>query len=172
MRTLLVTFTYSFNGVEDEKSFDIEGGQTANDIKEMIAESLIEDYEPEEDEEEEFEPTASDIELISCDCDEDVSEEYMKIENIFTFADAYCECDQECNVVEAAMECGIDGSDIDEAYSGSFDDDEDFARDMAEQLGAIDKNATWPQTCIDWEFAAKELMYDYSEHNGYYFRNM
>lgn len=43
---------------------------------------------------------------------------------------------------------------------------------MADQLGAIDNSARWPQTCIDWEQAAKELRYDYSEDNGHYFRNL
>lgn len=59
-----------------------------------------------------------------------------------------------------------------EAYSGNFKDDKEFAQDMAEQTGAIDKNAQWPMSCIDWEQAAKELMYDYSEDSGYYFRNL
>jgi antirestriction protein len=58
-----------------------------------------------------------------------------------------------------------------EAYAGEFDSDEDFAQDMAEQVGAIDKDAKWPQTCIDWEQASKELMWDYFEQDGYYFRN-
>ena len=61
---------------------------------------------------------------------------------------------------------------IDEAYSGKFTSDEEFAQDIAEQLGSIDKNAAWPQTCIDWEWAARELMMDYSEEGGHYFRNV
>jgi len=61
---------------------------------------------------------------------------------------------------------------IAEYVQGEIEDDEDFAYETAESIGAIDKNASWPQTCIDWEQAAKELMYDYSEHNGYYFRNL
>lgn len=52
------------------------------------------------------------------------------------------------------------------------DDDEEFAEDMAEQVGAIDRDAKWPMNCIDWEQAAKELMMDYMEHNGYYFRSL
>lgn len=59
-----------------------------------------------------------------------------------------------------------------EAYQGEFDDDEAFAYDLAEQLGAIDKKASWPNTCIDWEQAAKEIMYDYFESDGFYFRNI
>lgn len=76
------------------------------------------------------------------------------------------------DVYEAAHEADIQFCDVEEAYSGEFDSDEAFAEDLAEQVGAIDKNASWPQTCIDWEQAAKELMYDYSEANGHYFRNL
>lgn len=59
-----------------------------------------------------------------------------------------------------------------EAYQGEYRSDEDFAQELAEQLGSIDKNVSWPYTCIDWEWAARELMYDYFESNGYYFRNL
>jgi len=40
---------------------------------------------------------------------------------------------------------------------------EDYARDFADDIGAIDKNASWPCSCIDWEQAARELAMDYSE---------
>jgi len=59
-----------------------------------------------------------------------------------------------------------------EAFSGEFANDVEFAEDMAEQIGAIEKGLNWPYTCIDWERAAKELMYDYFEQDGYYFRNL
>jgi len=75
-------------------------------------------------------------------------------------------------VIEAALTLDILPENIEEAYSGEFKNDVDFAQDMAEQIGAIDKNASWPQTCIDWEFAARELMYDYATENGHYFRNL
>lgn len=75
-------------------------------------------------------------------------------------------------VFEAAHDAGIQFSDVEEAYSGQFSSDEKFAQDMADQLGAVDKNATWPNTCIDWERAARELMYDYCESNGHYFRSI
>jgi len=39
---------------------------------------------------------------------------------------------------------------------------EQYAREMAEDCGMIDNNATWPQTCIDWEQAARELCMDYT----------
>ena len=75
-------------------------------------------------------------------------------------------------VIEAAFECDVPVEDIEEAYAGQFRSDEDFAQDMADQLGVLDKNVSWPNNCIDWENAARELMYDYSEHDGHYFRKL
>lgn len=37
-----------------------------------------------------------------------------------------------------------------------------YAQELAEDIGAIDHDATWPNNCIDWEYAARELQYDYS----------
>ena len=76
------------------------------------------------------------------------------------------------DVINAGVYCDVAIEDIDEAYSGQYDSDENFAADMAEQLGYINNDASWPYTCIDWERAASELMYDYTEENGYYFRNL
>ena len=39
---------------------------------------------------------------------------------------------------------------------------EDYARELAEDCGMINDNAGWPNNCIDWEKAARELQYDYS----------
>ena len=38
---------------------------------------------------------------------------------------------------------------------------EDYARQLAEDIGAIPDDAQWPCTCIDWERAARELAMDY-----------
>lgn len=37
-----------------------------------------------------------------------------------------------------------------------------YAQDLADDIGAIDHNASWPNTCIDWDRAARELQMDYS----------
>ena len=102
----------------------------------------------------------------------DVPTDYANAEKVFEFATAFAECSYEIEVVEAALNCGVEPDDIDEAYQGEYESDEDFARSIAEELGLINKNAKWPYTCIDWGFAAKELMYDYSESNRHYFRDM
>jgi hypothetical protein len=41
-------------------------------------------------------------------------------------------------------------------------DFEDYARQLAEDIGAIPDDAGWPCTCIDWEQAARELAMDYT----------
>jgi len=38
---------------------------------------------------------------------------------------------------------------------------EEYARELAEEIGAINPDAAWPATCIDWEQAARELLIDY-----------
>lgn len=78
-----------------------------------------------------------------------------------------------------ADELGYDMSDFDdwrdaahEAYEGEFDSDEDFAQELAEAIEGIPLDTTWPLHCIDWEQAARELMFDYFEGDNYYFRSM
>lgn len=39
---------------------------------------------------------------------------------------------------------------------------EDYARELADDIGAINSDMTWPNNCIDWEQAARELQMDYS----------
>lgn len=50
----------------------------------------------------------------------------------------------------------------------------DYAEELAEDIGAVNPNASWPNNCIDWDLAARELKHDYSstEIDGatYYFR--
>lgn len=87
----------------------------------------------------------------------------------------YFEILEDCHnpeAMEAYLLEGYEASDFDEAFAGEFDNDEAFAYDLAEQLDCIDKKASWPQTCIDWEQAAREIMYDYHSIGNYYFRNL
>jgi hypothetical protein len=37
-----------------------------------------------------------------------------------------------------------------------------YAMELAEEIGAVDANASWPNTCIDWDQAARELRMDYT----------
>lgn len=39
---------------------------------------------------------------------------------------------------------------------------QEYAQQLAEDIGAIDPDARWPNNCIDWERAASELQSDYT----------
>jgi hypothetical protein len=84
--------------------------------------------------------------------------------------------ESQLEAVKAYISLGIESDDglenFEEAYSGEYSSDQDFAQQQAEDLGLINEAATWPNNCIDWEQAARELMYDYSEADGYYFINI
>lgn len=38
----------------------------------------------------------------------------------------------------------------------------DYAQELAEDIGAVNADAFWPNNCIDWKQAARELQMDYS----------
>jgi hypothetical protein len=38
-----------------------------------------------------------------------------------------------------------------------------YARELAEDIGAINSADSWPAGCIDWDEAAKELQMDYTQ---------
>lgn len=63
-------------------------------------------------------------------------------------------------------------ADAEDAFQGEYASDEDFAQSYADEIAAVDPNASWPLNCIDWTFAARKLMYDYSAHDGLYFRDL
>lgn len=60
---------------------------------------------------------------------------------------------------------------FEEAYCGQWVSDEDFVRNLFDDIGIIPKDLP-AYIHIDWEWTAKEIMMDYSEENGYYFRNL
>lgn len=68
----------------------------------------------------------------------------------------------------AADELGIPPEQVNQVYQGYWQSDEEFAYDMADSMG-MDTTA-WPLSTIDWEQAARELMQDYRQRDGYYFR--
>jgi antirestriction protein len=63
------------------------------------------------------------------------------------------------------------GEDCAEAYAGDFDNDEDFTQDLLEQTGTLPKDLP-PYIHIDWERTANDIMEDYFEQDGHYFRNL
>jgi len=157
MKTVTLTIEFSVN--ETKHSIDFE---TGNDLQEAINEYL------EENEiEQEYDIDTEGYEVTDWG---DVSD-YSNLQDIDTLneiADSNLTHDWE--IISAGIDADIDIDNIEEAYHGSYRSDEDFARETADSLGYINKDVSWPYNCIDWEQAAKELMYDYSEANGHYFR--
>lgn len=51
---------------------------------------------------------------------------------------------------------------------------EQYAQELADDIGAVDSKASWPNDCIDWAKAARELQVDYTtvDYDGvtYWFR--
>ncbi len=70
-----------------------------------------------------------------------------------------------------------DLDDFADAFAGEWPSGEDYAKELADEIGAIDSEARWPNDCIDWNRAWRELMFDgYWEHpapggNVYIFHN-
>mgnify|MGYP003516538994 CR=1 FL=1 len=50
----------------------------------------------------------------------------------------------------------------------------DYARELAEDSGMIDRESSWPNNCIDWDAAAEQLQQDYTSceiiGNTFYYR--
>lgn len=69
--------------------------------------------------------------------------------------------------------CGVSSlSDVEEAYAGEFNNDEDFAVQLLDDTGELDPSSLLG-AYFDYEKFARDLMMcDYFESNGHYFRNL
>jgi len=77
------------------------------------------------------------------------------------------------DVVEGYINAGNSLNDFEEAYQGNYDSDEDFAEQLCNNLYDLGKKENWhPSWYIDWERVAHDLMMDYFEVNGHYFRQL
>ena len=81
-------------------------------------------------------------------------------------------------VIEAYVDCYGTENDIyslikgaEETYNGKFNSDEDFTQYLLEETGDIPQNIP-SYIHIDWESTAKNIMYDYSNSNNHYFKDM
>lgn len=75
-------------------------------------------------------------------------------------------------VLEAALECSVQVEDIQEAYQGEHRSDADFVQQLCEDIDDGRLKALPNYIYIDWERTARDVMMDYCEHNGHYFRNL
>lgn len=73
------------------------------------------------------------------------------------------------DVLIAALDCNVSVENILEAYQGEHNSDKDFVRELLEGLGEIPENLPG-YIHIDWESTVRDVMMDYSESNGHYFR--
>jgi len=60
---------------------------------------------------------------------------------------------------------------FEEAYQGKWASDEDFVQELIEETEEGIRNIP-SYIHIDWERTARDIMMDYSEENGYYFRDL
>jgi len=61
--------------------------------------------------------------------------------------------------------------DFEEHYKGKWKSDEEFVQNLLENYDEIPRDIPY-YIIIDWETTAKNVMADYSEENGHYFRNL
>jgi antirestriction protein len=156
----------NFKGQDYEVELTPESDQ---DIVNLIVEEIRCNIDIEDDIED---ISIEDIKITHWGDLENEDEKHRDLETVYKINESNQDSDLEI-ILAYAEAVGIDYiSDVDEAYQGQYGSDEEFAEDVAEQLDLIDKNASWPQNCIDWEQAARELMWDYTESHGYYFRNL
>ena len=100
----------------------------------------------------------------------DVHHNYQSLdEDLYDYVNAIDSTRYDKDIVDAAIDCDINIADIDEAYNGSFNSDEDFTRNILDDFGYIPKDfPSWIE--IDWEATASNVMQDYVESHGHYFR--
>lgn len=114
----------------------------------------------------------------------ELSEELERLSHYESIADLDVEdpdCEDRIKAWEAEAGDEFDGDDLtsyrqlielrDEVGTEAFEcevfvsegrDFEDYAQELAEDLGLIPDGLGWPLNCIDWEMAARELAYDYT----------
>ena len=91
------------------------------------------------------------------------------------------ELGQELDALEATL-ADLAGNGGDEQWRGDWypltlireSHFKDYAQELAEDIGAVNPNASWPNNCIDWGMAAHDLRMDYTSTDiggvTYYFR--
>jgi antirestriction protein len=73
-------------------------------------------------------------------------------------------------MIKAGISCGIAFENIEESYQGQYDSDEEFVQQLIEDTEEGIKDLP-SYIHIDWEWTAQDIMMDYCEENGYYFRS-
>lgn len=93
-----------------------------------------------------------------------------KVELTDMFDDADCELThqeeqelEELHELESELGMTLEAADQNGLYFIDEDYFVEYAKELAYDVGAIDNDAAWPCTHIDWDAAADELRMDYTE---------
>jgi len=80
-------------------------------------------------------------------------------------------CEEEVNAyIDIVSEEYAEVEQFEEMRQGQYKSDEDFVQTLLEDIGTIPED--FPSYIyIDWKATARDVMYDYAESNGWYFRN-
>ena len=116
--------TYTFTPLSDH--------DTADELRQALSEQLLEEWTEEHATPIDIDPDMLEITVTDWDS---IPSNFQDIEECFAWAqhveDAGSYGDNP-DVILAALECGIEADQIEEAYQGSYKDDEDFARETAD----------------------------------------
>ena len=144
--------------------FDMDTTDSYGEVKdEMIVAGLIgEEY---------------DGDILCADSEGLAREFHHFTSDIFDF-EGFVECRDCCEWVEEEAKAAFiscfgewSANGFEEAYSGQYDNDEDFAENLAEDTGMLHEMPENLRCYFDFESFARDLMMsDYTEENGYYFR--
>jgi len=91
--------------------------------------------------------------------------EWPALAELVSWADGLSNCPGEDEREAYRLACEDQGQTIDEdsfreTYCGCYSSGEDYAYELAEELGVKPDQMEWPLTCIDWESAWRDLTHD------------
>lgn len=176
MKTTELTIAISFNGEEYEMEYT-----TGNDFEESVIDFINEKIEEINEDTEEMDEDGDKVTIDEITDIKDIAwsvadwgevDEYENLQDIEVLNEIANEnVDNDWDVISAGIDAGIQISNIDEAYQGQYKDDADFAENICTEVGDIPSNLP-SYIYIDWERTANDIMMDYSESDGYYFRRL
>lgn len=105
-----------------------------------------------------------------------ISESYLSTD-IYEIIEKIENCSYDIEIISAYVDCfgyyckGIDEliEKVEESYQGEYQSDEEFAEQLLTETCCIPENLP-SYLYIDWERTARDIMFDYSTSNNYYFR--
>jgi len=75
------------------------------------------------------------------------------------------------DIIYKYLEEGYSLDDMQEAYQGQYSSDEDFVQQLLEDIGSVPSDLPH-YVYIDWTRTACDVMIDYFEIDGHYFRQL